>query len=141
MLNLLNAVSRFFLTASDSVVSGDIVTGTDAIENVVSDSVVSASQLVENAGDKANNLFVVLLGVGTVFAGLIALIIICKLMGLFFAGGKNTANEPVKAAPVAAEVVEDIPDRQEMVAAISAVLAEELGTDVSAIRIHSINRV
>ena len=90
---------------------------------------------------EANNAFVVLLGLGTVFAGLIALIIICKLMGLFFSGAKNTGSAPAKAAPAAPAAVENIPNRQEMVAAISAVLAEELGTDVSAIRIHSIKRV
>ena len=88
-----------------------------------------------------NNAFVVLLGIGTVFAGLVALIIICKLMGMFFAGTNNN-DAPVKAAPVAAApVAQEIPNRQEMVAAVSAVLAEELGTDVSAIRIHSIKRV
>ncbi len=105
----------------------------------------TASRIVLAAAQsgEANNAFVVLMGIGTVFAGLIALIIICKLMGLFFAGTNNNANEqPVKAAPTAAPAVaEEIPNRQEMVAAISAVLAEELGTDVSAIRIHSIKRV
>ena len=88
-----------------------------------------------------NNAFVVLLGLGTVFAGLISLIVICKLMGLFFSGAKNTGSQPVKSAPAAPAVAQDIPNRQEMVAAVSAVLAEELGTDVSAIRIHSIKRV
>lgn len=105
----------------------------------------TASRLVFSAAAPAaeqNNGFVVLLGVGTVFAGLIALIVICKLMGLFFAGNNNAGNEPVKSAPAAAPVAaQEIPNRQEMVAAISAVLAEELGTDVSAIRIHSIKRV
>ena len=104
----------------------------------------TASRFILSAAAPApetNNAFVVLLGIGTVFAGLISLIIICKLMGLFFAGTNEVASAPAKAAPAAPAVVEDIPDRQEMVAAISAVLAEELGTDVSAIRIHSINRV
>jgi len=104
----------------------------------------TASRIVLAAAQsgEANNAFVVLMGIGTVFAGLIALIVICKLMGLFFAGTNNNASEPVKAAPAAAPAVaEEIPNRQEMVAAISAVLAEELGTDVSAIRIHSIKRV
>ncbi len=104
----------------------------------------TASRFILSAAASApetNNGFVVLLGIGTVFFGLVCLIVICKLMGLFFAGTNNVASEPVKAAPAAPAAVEDIPDRQEMVAAISAVLAEELGTDVSAIRIHSIKRV
>lgn len=105
----------------------------------------TASRLILTAAGtevaEANNAFVVLLGIGTVFVGLIALIIICKLMGLFFAGTNNN-DAPAKSAPVAsAPVAQEIPNRQEMVAAISAVLAEELGTDVSAIRIHSIKRV
>ncbi len=107
----LNAASRFILSAA----------GTEMAEQ--------------------NNLFVVLLGIGTVFVGLIALIIICKLMGLFFAG-TNNVDAPAKSAPaVSAPVSQEIPNRQELVAAVSAVLAEELGTDVSAIRIHSIKRV
>ena len=97
--------------------------------------------ILSAAAPEANNAFVVLLGLGTVFAGLIALIIICKLMGLFFSGNSNSGKEPVKSAPAAPVAAQELPNRQEMVAAISAVLAEELGTDVSAIRIHSIKRV
>ncbi len=84
--------------------------------------------------------FVVLMGIGTVFAGLICIIIICKIVGLFF---KNKDAEPAKAvaaAPVAA-VAEPIANRQELIAAISAVAAEELGTDVSAIRITSFKKL
>lgn len=105
----------------------------------------TASRFILSAAEtmvpEQNNAFVVLLGIGTVFVGLIALIIICKLMGMFFAG-TNNVDAPVKAASAAsAPAAQEIPNRQEMVAAISAVLAEELGTDVSAIRIHSIKRV
>ena len=39
--------------------------------------------------------------------------------------------------PAAAAAPDAIPNRQELIAAISAALAEELGTDVSAIRILS----
>ena len=45
------------------------------------------------------------------------------------------------AAPVAAPAADVIPNRGELVAAVSAALAEELGTDVTAIRIVSIKRV
>ena len=60
---------------------------------------------------------------------------------------KMTAvSEPAAApAPTAvsapAAVQEPIANRQELVAAISAALAEELGTDVSAIRILSLKKV
>ena len=45
---------------------------------------------------------------------------------------------PAHAAPAAGDA---IPNRGELVAAISVALAEELGKDVKAIRIHSIKRV
>lgn len=96
------------------------------------------------ASNDYSNLFVVCLGLGTVFAGLIAIIIICKLIGLFCNIGNKqkpdtsitTNSEPVKTT----EKVE-IPNRRETVAAIAAAVAEDLGTDVSAIRILSIEKI
>lgn len=86
--------------------------------------------------------FVVLLGIGTVFAGLILIIILCKLMSLFVSFTENAQSSP---APVTSNVVSSqpatIPDKQPLIAAISAVVAEDLGTDISNIRIHSIKRV
>lgn len=99
-------------------------------------------------------LITVLLGIGTVFVGLICIILLVIL--LKFASGNNasaSAATPaaVLAAPVAAPAAPapaapagasaEIPNRQEFVAAVSAVLAEELGTDISAIRIHSIKKI
>ena len=49
---------------------------------------------------------------------------------------------PAPGAPAAAPPAPAaIPNRGELVAAVSAALAEELGTDVSAIRIHSLRQV
>ena len=48
---------------------------------------------------------------------------------------------PARSAVPAAASAETIPNRGELVAAISVALAEELGKDVKAIRIHSIKRV
>ena len=79
-------------------------------------------------------LSVVAIGMGTVFVGLISLVGICKLIGLVCSklpDGKTKAATPV----------DEIPNRQEFVAAVSAALAEELGEDVTAIRITSIRRV
>ncbi len=87
--------------------------------------------------------FVVLLGLGTVFVGLICIVLICKLTGVIVSGTQKSeetpaaAPAPVAAAPVAAE----IPNKQELVAAVSAAIAEDMGTDVSAIRILSIKRL
>ena len=49
----------------------------------------------------------------------------------------NTTAPVVAAAPAA----QPIQNRQEIIAAVSAVLAEELGTDVSAIRILSFKKI
>jgi Na+-transporting methylmalonyl-CoA/oxaloacetate decarboxylase gamma subunit len=51
----------------------------------------------------------------------------------------GTAVSAPATAPVSAE--EPIANRQELVAAISVALAEELGKDVSAIRILSLKKV
>ena len=82
---------------------------------------------------------VVLLGVGIVFVGLICIVIVCSIFGLIGKTGNKTKKPKEENLPVAAE--EEIPDRQEFVAAVSAAIAEELGKDVSAIRILSIKRM
>ena len=83
-----------------------------------------------------SNVFVCLMGMGTVFFGLICLIVLTSLMGRICGKKKNTVSATPAAAPVAAE-----PDRQELVAAISAAIAEELGTDISGIRILSMKKL
>ena len=87
-----------------------------------------------------SNLFVCLMGMGTVFFGLICLIVLTAIMGRII--GRPEAVVPAAAtsvrstAPLAAE-----PDRQELIAAVSAAIAEELGTDITGIRILSIKKV
>lgn len=90
---------------------------------------------------------VILLGMGIVFAGLICIVILCVLMGkvvrlLEKKEAPAAAPAPVAAAPAPAfaAAAEAIPNRQELVAAIACCLAEELGTDVSAIRIVSLSK-
>ena len=88
--------------------------------------------------------FVVVMGMGIVFIGLICLIVLISLMGKIMRSitGKSAQNEmPARTDAPAPAAQETIPNRGELVAAISAALAEELGTDVKAIRIHSIKRV
>ncbi len=86
---------------------------------------------------------VVLLGVGIVFAGLICIVILCVLMGKVVRLLEKKEAPAADPAPVAVApaVAEPIPNRSELVAAISCCLAEELGTDVSAIRIVSLKKV
>lgn len=93
-----------------------------------------------------NDLFVVIMGIGTVFIGLICIIVLCKILGVCCQLlAKKESNElptsapstPVAATPTPAV----IPNRRETVAAIAAAIAEDLGTDISAIRIVSIEKL
>lgn len=89
-----------------------------------------------------SNTFVCLMGLGTVFFGLICIILLCMLMSAFCK--KFAKPEPAPAAittPTVTKPKTTIANRQEFIAAISAVMAEELGTDVSAIRILSVKEL
>ncbi|MCI2057397.1 MAG: OadG family protein [Oscillibacter sp.] len=83
-----------------------------------------------------SNLFVCLMGLGTVFFGLICIIILTYLMSFLCRRGQKKAEIQPSPVTPAAE-----PNRQELVAAVSAALAEELGTDVSGIRILSMKKL
>lgn len=88
---------------------------------------------------------VCVIGIGTVFAGLICLILISYIMSFFCQKlakpqtEEKSANIP--ATPQKSTVPAAIPNKQELVAAICTVIAEELGTDVSNIRVTSFKRV
>ena len=92
--------------------------------------------------------FVSLLGVGTVFLGLVCIVILCSLVSFLcrkaLGDAKNdtpaAASAPA-AAPKAAASAAPIANRSKIVAAVSAVIAEELGTDVSAIRVKSFKKI
>ena len=73
---------------------------------------------------------------GTVFFGLICLIALTYLMSAVVGRGKKAAPAPVPAAPQTAGEV-----TPELVAAVSAALAEELGTDITGIRIVSMKKM
>lgn len=87
-----------------------------------------------------SNLLVVAMGLGTVFTGLICIIIMSSLMSAIVKAIEGNKPAPVPAAPVgtSAGVIEN---KQEIIAAVSAVIAEELGTEASNIRIHSFKKV
>jgi len=91
---------------------------------------------------------VCVIGIGTVFVGLIALILISYLMSALcrmFEGTKPEekpaivpnqmprAKKPATNAPIA--------NKQEIIAGVCAVIAEELGTDVSNIRVTSFKKL
>ena len=73
------------------------------------------------------SLFVCLMGMGTVFFGLICLIVLTTIMGKIVGG---------RPAPAAQEG-----NRQEIAAAVSAAIAEELGTSITGIRIVSMKKL
>ena len=87
-------------------------------------------------------LFVCLMGMGTVFFGLVCLIVLTTIMGKIFSGTPSAAPSPAPAPAVKSAVpTASEPNRQELVAAVSAALAEELGTDITGIRILSLKKL
>ncbi len=86
-----------------------------------------------------SNLFVCLMGMGTVFIGLICIVILVSLMGWVC----RKTDRPKAAAPAAAPApaVAAPAVTPAMVAAIAAVIAEDMGTSVDAIRIVSMKKL
>ena len=82
-------------------------------------------------------IFVCLMGMGTVFFGLICLIVLTTLLGRLCGQKQQSAPAAVSTAPAAVSAG----DQQELIAAVSAAIAEELGTDITGIRILSIKKV
>lgn len=82
-------------------------------------------------------IFVCLMGMGTVFFGLICLIVLTTLLGRICGRKQQAAPAAAISAPPAAPAV----NQQELIAAVSAAIAEDLGTDITGIRILSIKKV
>ena len=87
-----------------------------------------------------SNLFVCLMGICTVFIGLICIIVLVSVMSWICTktDRKMSKSAVPAAAPVAAAASAVTPA---MVAAVSAVIAEEMGTSVDAIRIVSMKKL
>lgn len=96
---------------------------------------------VANTGKTATpDWMVVVMGVGVVFVGLILIILICKIMGLFFKKTAKADNKPAK--PVAQSATNaPIANRQEIIAAVTAACAEDMGKDISALRVISFKKL
>ena len=91
---------------------------------------------------EVSSLFVCLMGMGIVFFGLVCIIALCKLMSIVLKTSTSKTESVAQSAAAQQPVQEtEIPNREEMVAALSAVVAEELGKDVSAIRIVSLKKL
>lgn len=94
--------------------------------------------VIELQPEKIPNWMVIVMGIGTVFVGLICIIILCKIMGAFFVGTAKTEEKPATPVAVQNTVIEN---RQEIIAAVTAACAEEMGKDVSAIRVISFKKL
>ena len=103
---------------------------------------LTAVNTAAEAFAEPSNLFVVLMGICIVFIGLICIIGLVELMA--FICGKFFREKPKaeeKAAPVTAPAAGTIENRGELVATICAAVAEELGTDISALRVVSLKKL
>ncbi len=84
-----------------------------------------------------SNAMVMGLGLGTVFVGLVCLIVLCYIMsavcGLFKKNDMAMKPENNTDLPIA--------NKQEVVAACCAVIAEEIGTDANNIKVLSFKRI
>lgn len=91
--------------------------------------------------------FVCGLGVAVVFIGLICIIGIVVLMNMVCRGfskiqsAPSAASPATPATPVSAAPSAPIENRQEIIAAVCAAVAEENGTDISAIRVISFKKI
>lgn len=88
-----------------------------------------------------SNLMVVCMGLGTVFFGLICIVIMSSIMSAIIKAIEGNKPIPAPAAAPVGTSAGAIENKQEIVAAVSAVIAEELGTEASNIRIHSFKKV
>ena len=89
------------------------------------------------------NIFVVLMGIGTVFVGLICIIFLSMLTSKvcnMLTKKSDTAAPTAPVTPAPAATTTAIPNRQAMIAAIAVAIAEDLGTDPSGIRILSVKK-
>ena len=86
------------------------------------------------------SLFVTLMGIGTVFFGLICIILLVMLMGTVL---KTGAAKPAAAAtaPAPAPALKPQGMQPEVVAAITAALSEEVGTSQHGMNIVSIQKI
>ncbi len=90
-----------------------------------------------------SNAVVIGLGIGTVFVGLICLVLICYITSVvvrIFQKTEGAAPAPEKVSAPASNV-SAIANKGEFAAAIATAIAEDLGTDVSGIRIKSIKKL
>lgn len=95
-----------------------------------------------------NTGIVIFLGLAIVFTGLICIVLLCRIMSILVviserrgSSSSNATSAPSAVGAVAPARSPDPAPRSEIIAAVSAVIAEELGEDVSAIKILSLKKI
>lgn len=108
----------------------------------LSSILLAANEAGQQVADMGTMLKTIAMGMGIVFVGLICIIFICKLMSAVVRAIEKKPDEsaPAVSAAPAAPAVAPVENRGALSAAIAAAIAEEMGTDVSGIRILSIKR-
>ena len=86
-------------------------------------------------------LFVTLMGIGTVFFGLICIIVLTTIMGSVLKSNAKPAAPAPAAAPKAAAPAVNTAKEQEILAAVIAAVTEDLGPSASRMQITSINKI
>lgn len=91
-----------------------------------------------------SSLFVTLMGIGTVFFGLICIIVLTTVMGSVLKSKSKPAAPTPAAAPKAAAPAApavNTAKEQEILAAVIAAVTEDLGPSASRMQITSINKI
>ena len=89
-------------------------------------------------------LFVTLMGIGTVFFGLICIIVLTTVMGSVLKSKSKPAAPAPAAAPKAAAPAApavNTANEQEILAAVIAAVTEDLGPSASRMQITGINKI
>lgn len=88
-------------------------------------------------------LFVTLMGIGTVFFGLVCIIVLTTIMGAVLKSNAKPAPAPAAASKAAAPAAPAVntAKEQEILAAVIAAVTEDLGPSASRMQITSINKI
>ena len=88
-------------------------------------------------------LFVTLMGIGTVFFGLVCIIVLTTIMGAVLKSNAKPAPAPAAAPKAAAPTAPAVntAKEQEILAAVIAAVTEDLGPSASRMQITSINKI
>ena len=88
-----------------------------------------------------SNGFVCLMGMGTVFVGLICIVFICMIMSAIVNALSKKTKAETASTPAVSTTSAPIANKQEIVAAVCAVIAHETGAEAKNIRVLSFKKI